>query len=68
MDTKEMRSKFFLAIILLTPIVVITLFVLSVSFTGRPIFGTKENGEFFKSYFDFNHFKDSRRQSDLIEF
>jgi hypothetical protein len=30
--------------------------------------GTKNNGIFFKSYFNFNQFKDSRGNQDLIEF
>ena len=71
MDTKEMRSKFFLAIILLTPIVVTIsahLYFQKVLQEGPYSQKTRENGDFFKSYFDFNQFKDSRGEQDLINF
>tara|TARA_S200000501_G_scaffold216309_1_gene203024 strand:- start:995 stop:1582 length:588 start_codon:yes stop_codon:yes gene_type:complete len=71
MDTKEMRSKFFLAIILLTPIVVTIsahLYFQKVLQEGPYSQKTRENGDFFKSYFDFNQFKDSKGNSDLISF
>ena len=71
MGIKEMRSKFFLAIILLTPIVVTIsahLYFQSVLEEGPYSQKTRENGDFFKSYFDFNQFKDSKGNSDLISF
>jgi hypothetical protein len=71
MDTKEMRSKFFLAIILLTPIVVTIsahLYFQKVLQEGPYDQKTRENGDFFKSYFNFNQFKDSKGNSDLINF
>ena len=70
-DTKEMRSKFFLATILLTPIVVTIsahLYFQKVLQEGPYSQKTRENGDFFKSYFDFNQFKDSKGNSDLISF
>ena len=66
-----MRSKFYLAIILLTPILVVigSQFYFSKILSEGAYSGkTKENGEFFKSSFDFNDFKDSEGNSDLIEF
>ena len=71
MGIKEMRSKFFLAIILLTPIVVTIsahLYFQRVLQEGPYSQETRENGNFFKSYFDFNQFKDSKGNSDLISF
>ena len=71
MGIKEMRSKFFLAIILLTPIVVTIsahLYFQKVLQEGPYSQKTRENGDFFKSYFDFNQFKDSKGNSDLISF
>ena len=71
MGIKEMRSKFFLAIILLTPIVVTIsahLYFQRVLQEGPYSQKTRENGDFFKSYFDFNQFKDSKGNSDLISF
>ena len=71
MDTKKMRSKFFLAIILLTPIVVTIsahLYFQKVLQEGPYDQKTRENGDFFKSYFNFNQFKDSKGNSDLINF
>jgi hypothetical protein len=71
MDTKEMRSKFFLAIILLTPIVVTIgahLYFQKVLQEGPYDQKTRENGDYFKSYFNFNQFKDSKGNSDLINF
>ena len=62
-----MRSKFFLASILLTPILVVVFSTLYFT-TGMSPEGTKNNGEFFKSYFNFNQFKDSRGEQDLINF
>ena len=62
-----MRNKIFLAAILLTPILVVTLsslyFVMGLSPDG-----TRNNGSFFKSYFDFNQFKNNEGQTDLISF
>jgi len=66
-DTKKMRSKIFLAVLLLTPILVVTfstLFFLS----GMSPEGTKNNGVFFKSYFDLNDFKNIEGKQDLIKF
>ena len=66
-----MRNKFFLAIILLTPIVVTIsaqLLFENVRKEGPYSQKTRENGVFFKSYFDFNQFKDSKGNSDLISF
>ena len=71
MGIKEMRSKFFLAIILLTPIVVTIsahLYFQKVLQEGPYDQKTRENGDFFKSYFNFNQFKDSKGNSDLINF
>ena len=62
-----MRSKIFLASILLTPILVVTFSTLYFNMGMSPE-GTKNNGIFFKSYFNFNQFKDSRGNQDLIEF
>ena len=66
-----MRSKLYLAIILLTPILVVigsqlyfTKILSEGSYSGK----TKENGEFFKSSFNFNEFKDVEGNSDLMEF
>tara|TARA_B100001173_G_scaffold144346_1_gene125354 strand:- start:4518 stop:5084 length:567 start_codon:yes stop_codon:yes gene_type:complete len=64
---KEMRSKIFLASILLTPILVVTFSTLYFNMGMSPE-GSKNNGIFFKSYFNFNQFKDSRGNQDLIEF
>ena len=66
-DTKKMRSKIFLAVLLLTPILVVTsstLYFLS----GMSPEGTKNNGVFFKSYFDLNDFKNIEGKQDLIKF
>ena len=66
-DTKKMRSKIFLAVLLLTPILVVafsTLYFLS----GMSPEGTKNNGLFFKSYFDLNDFKNIEGKQDLIKF
>ena len=71
MGIKEMRSKFFLAIILLTPIVVtISAHLYFQSVLGRRSILSKDERKwrFFKSYFDFNQFKDSKGNSDLISF
>ena len=66
MDLK-MRNKIFLSAILLTPILVVTLsslyFVMGISPEG-----TKNNGIFFKSYFDLNEFKNIYGEQDLIKF
>ena len=52
-DTKKMRSKIFLAVLLLTPILVVTFSTLYF-LSGMSPEGTKNNGVFFKSYFDLN--------------
>tara|TARA_Y100000994_G_scaffold238238_1_gene230595 strand:+ start:138 stop:689 length:552 start_codon:yes stop_codon:yes gene_type:complete len=62
-----MRDKFFLATILLTPILVVIFSTLYFTMGMSPE-GTKNNGEFFKSYFNFNEFKDSKGEQDLIGF
>ena len=66
-DTKKMRSKIFLAVLLLTPILVVTLSTLYFS-SGMSPEGTKNNGVFFKSYFDLNDFKNIEGKQDLIKF
>ena len=55
-DSKKMKSKFFLAVLLLTPILVVTFSTLYFLMGMSPE-GTKNNGVFFKSYFDLNNFK-----------
>jgi len=72
MDLKEMRNKIYLTIILLTPPTVLLLswlyftqiFDPDGSYDGK----TKQNGVFFKSYFNFNQFKDSQGNDDILEF
>ena len=66
-DTKKMRSKIFLAVLLLTPILVVTLSTLYF-LSGMSPEGTKNNGVFFKSYFDLNDFKNIEGKQDLIKF
>ena len=62
-----MRNKALLAGILLTPILVVVIsslyFVLGMSPDG-----TRNNGVFFKSYFNFNQFKNKNGNEDLISF
>jgi len=67
MGLKEMRNKFFLAAILLTPILVVTISSLYFVMGNSPE-GTKNNGVFFKSYFEFNQFKNKEGAEDLINF
>ena len=67
MDSKEMRNKFFLAVLLLTPILVVTFSTLYF-LKGMSPEGTKNNGVFFKSYFDLNDFKNGEGKQDLISF
>ena len=67
MDTKKMRSKIFLAVLLLTPILVVTFSTLYF-LSGMSPEGTKNNGVFFKSYFDLNDFKNIEGKQDLIKF
>ena len=62
-----MKSKFFLAILLLTPILVVTFSTLYFTMGMSPD-GTKNNGIFFKSYFDLNDFKNGEGKQDLIKF
>jgi len=62
-----MRSKFFLAMILLTPILVVVFSTLYFTMGMSPD-KTKENGEFFKSYFNFDQFRDNKGESDLLDF
>jgi len=72
MGLKEMRNKFYLSIILLTPPTVLLLswlyftqiFDPDGSYDGK----TKQNGVFFKSYFNFNQFKNSQGNDDILEF
>ena len=66
-DTKKMRSKIFLAVLLLTPILVVTFSTLYFLLGMSPD-GTKNNGVFFKSYFDLNDFKNIEGKQDLIKF
>ena len=66
-DTKKMRSKIFLAVLLLTPILVVTFSTLYF-LSGMSPEGTKNNGLFFKSYFDLNDFKNIEGKQDLIKF
>ena len=66
-DTKKMRSKIFLAVLLLTPILVVTFSTLYF-LSGMSPEGTKNNGVFFKSYFDLNDFKNTEGKQDLIKF
>tara|TARA_Y100001936_G_C16079853_1_gene676868 strand:- start:1236 stop:1811 length:576 start_codon:yes stop_codon:yes gene_type:complete len=67
MDLKKMRSKFFLAILLLTPILVVT-FSTFYFLMGMSPEGSKNNGVFFKSYFDLNDFKNDEGKQDLLLF
>ena len=72
MGLKEMRSKIYLSIILLTPPMVLLLswlyftqiFDPDGSYDGK----TRQNGVFFKSYFNFNQFKNSQGGEDILEF
>ena len=66
-DTKKMRSKIFLAALLLTPILVVTFSTLYF-LSGMSPDGTKNNGVFFRSYFDLNDFKNIEGKQDLIKF
>ena len=66
-DTKKMRSKIFRAVLLLTPILVVTFSTLYF-LSGMSPDGTKNNGVFFKSYFDLNDFKNIEGKQDLIKF
>ena len=67
MDLEEMRNKIFLSAILLTPILVVMLSSLYFMMGISPE-GTKNNGVFFKSYFDLNEFKNIYGDQDLIKF
>lgn len=61
-----MKNKIFLAFLLLTPILVVTFS--SIYFTlGLSPEGTKNNGVFFKSYFNFDQFNNVKNEK-LIEF
>ena len=72
MALKEMRNKIYLSIILLTPPTVLLLswlyftkiFDPDGSYDGK----TRQNGVFFKSYFNFNQFKNSQGNEDILEF
>ena len=72
MGLKEMRNKIYLSIILLTPPTVLLLswlyftqiFDPDGSYDGK----TRQNGVFFKSYFNFNQFKNSQGNEDILEF
>ena len=61
-----MKNKIFLAILLLTPILVVTLSSLYFVLGYSPE-GTKNNGVFFKSYFNFDQFNNVQNEK-LIEF
>ena len=62
-----MKNKTFLVIILLTPILVVVFSSMYFSMGMSPD-GTKNNGVFFKSYFDFNQFRNKDGSQDLINF
>ena len=62
-----MRNKIFLAAILLTPILVVSFSSLYFVMGNSPE-GTKNNGIFFKSYFEFSQFKNEKGGPDLIDF
>ena len=62
-----MKNKFFLAAILLTPILVVVFSSMYFSFGMSPN-GTKNNGVFFENYFEFNQFKNEEEKRDLVEF
>ena len=62
-----MRNKIFLAAILLTPILVVSFSSLYFVMGNSPE-GTKNNGTFFKSYFEFSQFKNEKGVPDLIDF
>ena len=62
-----MKNKFFLAAILLTPILVVVFSPMYFSFGMSPA-GTKNNGVFFENYFEFNQFKNEEEKRDLVEF
>jgi len=61
-----MKNKVFLAILLLTPILVVTFSSVYFSLGYSPE-GTKNNGTFFKSYFNFDQFNSSK-DNKLIKF
>ena len=67
MDIRKMKSKIFLAVLLLTPILVVTFSTLYFLMGNSPD-GTKNNGVFFKSYFDLNDFKSGEDEQKLINF
>ena len=67
MGIKKMKSKIFLAILLLTPILVVTFSTLYFLMGNSPD-GTKNNGVFFKSYFDLNDFNSGEGEQKLINF
>ena len=62
-----MKNKYFLAAILLTPILVVVFSSMYFSFGMSPD-GTKNNGVFFENYFEFNQFKNEEEKRDLVEF
>ncbi len=72
MGLKEMRNKIYLSIILLTPPTVLLLSWLYFTQTFDPDGSydgkTRQNGVFFKSYFNFNQFKNSQGNDDILEF
>ncbi|MDA9133809.1 hypothetical protein N9J53_02265 [Gammaproteobacteria bacterium] len=61
-----MKNKIFLAIILLTPILVVTFSSLFFTYGYSPE-GTRNNGVFFKSYFNFEQFNQNDNEK-MIEF
>ena len=67
MDIKELRTKIFLAGILLPPMLV-GVFSSLYFVMGKSPEGTKNNGVFFKSYFNFNQFKNKDGTQDLLNF
>ena len=64
-------DKLVLIALLITPILIIsltTIYFNNVYKNSALPVGTTNNGIFFKSYFNFNQFKDSDNQMDLLEF
>ena len=62
-----MKNKIFLALILLTPIIVVSLSTLFFSYGYAPE-NTKNNGIFFKSYFNFDQFNNISSENPILSF
>ena len=68
---KKMRNKFYLSIILLTPPTVLlyrSIYLLRYSILIGSYDGKTRRMEFFKSYFNFNQFKNNWGNDDILEF